>query len=179
MAGFAVRPIREDERDALVRRVHERWGSATVISGGRSHLVASLPSLVAADGDRWRGMALYRMAGGACELVLLEAFEPGEGVGTALLSAVADVARSAGARRLWLVTTNDNVEALRFYQRRGMHLVRVRAGAVDRARERLKPEIPLRGRHGIPLRDELEMELRFDRDAGRPSSLRDPQAGGR
>ena len=76
-----------------------------------------------------------------------------------LLSAVQDIAREAGCARLWLVTTNDNVEALRFYQRRGFRLTALRPGAVDSSRESLKPEIPSSGFFGIPLRDELELEL--------------------
>jgi len=60
--------------------------------------------------------------------------------------------------RLWLVTTNDNVDALRFYQRRGFCLVCVHRGAVDHSRAHLKPEIPLAGNNRIPLRDELELE---------------------
>ena len=65
----------------------------------------------------------------------------------------------AGCTRLWLVTTNDNVDALRFYQRRGFRLARLRAGAVDESRATLKPEIPTSGSYGIPLRDELELEM--------------------
>jgi ribosomal protein S18 acetylase RimI-like enzyme len=63
-----------------------------------------------------------------------------------------------------VVTTNDNVEALRFYQRRGFRLVLIRAGAVDRSRERLKPEIPKTGAYDIPLRDEVELEMTLTRD---------------
>jgi hypothetical protein len=69
------------------------------------------------------------------------------------------LARDAGCTRLWLITTNDNVDALRFYQRRGFRLAALHAGAVDRSRTRLKPEIPEIGDHGIPLRDEIELEL--------------------
>jgi hypothetical protein len=104
-------------------------------------------------------MAAYRFADGACELVVLEAFEPGQGTGTALLEAVLEAARGAGAHRLWLITTNDNTDALRFYQRHGLRLVRLHSGAVTAARELLKPEIPLLGNHGIPIRDEIELEI--------------------
>ena len=99
------------------------------------------------------------MEGDECELVVLEAFEKGRGIGTALLDATTDVARKAGCRRLWLVTTNDNLDALRFYQRRGLRLVRLWVDAVTEARLKLKPEIPLVGDHGIAIRDELEFEL--------------------
>ncbi|MGD8245715.1 MAG: hypothetical protein PVG25_02965 [Anaerolineae bacterium] len=65
-------------------------------------------------------------------------------------------------QRIWLITTNDNLAALRFYQRRGFSLVAVHPGAVDQART-LKPEIPAIGHSGIPIRDEIELELPLDR----------------
>ena len=58
-----------------------------------------------------------------------------------------------------MVTTNDNLDALRFYQRRGFRLDRLRPGAVDVSRDTLKPEIPRTGEHGIPLRDEVELVM--------------------
>ena len=72
----------------------------------------------------------------------------------ALIEAVVSTVAAQGGRELWLVTTNDNVDALRLYQRRGFHLARLDSGAIDRARD-LKPTIPLLGRYGIPMRDEL------------------------
>ena len=79
-----------------------------------------------------------------------------------VLAAPADIARGLNSRCLWLVTSNSNVAALRFYQRRGMRLVRVWTDALTRARQEFKPEIPLIGDHGIPIRDELELELKLD-----------------
>lgn len=93
-----------------------------------------------------------------CEILTLHAGEQWHGAGTALIEAVGQLARRQGCARLWVITTNDNVDALRFYQRRGFCLVRVHRGAVDRSRARLKPEIPLVGAYGIPLRDEIELE---------------------
>ena len=158
-AAHTIRPLRDDEREELARVVAESWGSSSIVSRGAVHDVRDLPCLVATDGSRWLGVAVYRFGDGECELVLMEAFERGCGTGTALLDAVVETARAAAAKRLWLVTTNDNLDALRFYQRRGMHLVCVRPGAVTKARQLLKPEIPLVGNHGIPIRDELELEL--------------------
>lgn len=76
----------------------------------------------------------------------------------ALIEAIGQLARRQGCTRLWVITTNDNVDALRFYQRRGFCLVRVHRGAVDGSRASLKPEIPPVGAYGIPLRDEIELE---------------------
>ncbi len=74
------------------------------------------------------------------------------------LPALVAVRRDAGCRRVWLTTSNDNLEALRFYQRRGLRIVAVHRGAIDRARE-LKATIPLVGRHGIEIHDEIELAI--------------------
>ena len=76
------------------------------------------------------------------EILTLHAADPWQGAGTALIAAARTVAGAIGADRLWLITTNDNLDALRFYQRRGLRLVRLHAGAVDRSRAALKPSIP-------------------------------------
>jgi ribosomal protein S18 acetylase RimI-like enzyme len=76
-------------------------------------------------------------------------------VGTRLLDAVED---RTGAQRLWLVTTNDNLDALRFYQRRGFRISEVRPGASDEARRTLKPSMSEVGNFGIPIRDEIVVE---------------------
>jgi GNAT superfamily N-acetyltransferase len=160
-----IRPIVDGERPELGRIVAERWGAPIVTSRDRVHDVASLPCLLAVNpqGGSWLGVAGYSIAGTECELVLLDAFERYGGVGTALLWAVIAEARRVNCARLWLVTTNDNLDALRFYQRRGMRLIRVWPDATTRARAKLKPEIPLIGDYGIPLRDELELEMALHR----------------
>jgi ribosomal protein S18 acetylase RimI-like enzyme len=84
------------------------------------------------------------------------------GIGTALIDAVRDVAERAGCTRLWLVTTNDNLDALRFYQRRGFVLAALHRDAIEAART-LKPGIPAVGEYGIPIRDEIEMEMALEK----------------
>jgi ribosomal protein S18 acetylase RimI-like enzyme len=106
------------------------------------------------------GIATYRFADGACELVTLDSMIEGIGVGTALIEAVRGAARAAGCTRLWLITTNDNLSALRFYQKRGFQMVAVYPNALDESRK-LKPEIPLMGEDAIPIRDEIELDMRL------------------
>src|SRR6185436_2824568 len=122
------------------------------------------PALVAVspEGDNAGGIAgvlTYDIVGAECEILTLHAAAQWGGAGTALIDAVRTVAARAGCRTLWVLTTNDNVDGLRFYQRRGFRLSALRPGAVDDSRRSLKPEIPEAGAHGIPLRDELELEL--------------------
>jgi ribosomal protein S18 acetylase RimI-like enzyme len=118
--------------------------------------VLDLPGLVAERGGVRLGLLMYRPAHGGAELEAIATGEPHAGVGTALVEAIRR--QLAGQGRLWLVTTNDNLDALRFYQRRGFTLVALRPGAVVVGRE-LKSSIPAVGAYGIPLRDELELEL--------------------
>ena len=91
----------------------------------------------------------------------IRSLQEGRGVGRALLDAIRDTAVEAGCTRLWLVTTNDNLRALELYQRWGMEIVAFHRHAMTKARLHLKPSIPKRGAHGIPIAHELELELRF------------------
>jgi ribosomal protein S18 acetylase RimI-like enzyme len=128
-------------------------------SRGRVYDAAALDGFIAEDDGDWIGYATFEVMGEAMEIAVLESRGLGSGAGSALLAACVDVARSRGLRRLWLITTNDNTDALRFYQRRGFVLVALHRDAVSRARDELKPDIPVVGRHDITLRDEVEVEL--------------------
>jgi len=118
------------------------------------------PALLAVDdAGTLAGVLTYVMDGTACEILTLHATRQWQGTGTALVAAVRSLAGEAGCRRLWLITTNDNVDALRFYQRRGFRLTALHSDAVTASRQSLKPEISETGAHGIPIRDELELSL--------------------
>ena len=136
--------------------------SLRVARGGE--LVAPLdhPMLIAETGaGPPAGLLTYIERERDCEILTLHAVRPWAGAGSELIAAIRDLAASRGCRRLWVVTTNDNVDALRFYQRRGFRLAALRPGAVDESRRSLKPEIPEAGDYAIPLRDELELEIRL------------------
>ena len=163
-----VRPPGDDERREVFALWTERWGSPRVVSRGRMHEPLGYPMLVAAGPDGIAGALTYDVRDGEMEAVTVDAFIEGAGAGRALIEAAAAEARRLGCRRLWLITTNDNTPALRFYQRCGMTLAALRRDAVAESR-RLKPEIPETGLDGIPIRDELEFELQLD--GGSPAEL--------
>lgn len=155
-----VRAVRDGERAWLRSAFVQRWGDEIVAGRGRVWTPHELPAVVAVDdaGERV-GFATYAVEGAVAELVSIDALRTGAGVGRALLDAVAEAAQAAGAERLLVMTTNDNLVALRFYQRAGFRLAELRPGAVDEARATLKPSIPERGDDGIPLRDEIDLVL--------------------
>jgi len=155
-----VRPLEDGDRPWAISVLRRSWASSRVVSRGRVRDARSLPGFVARwEGDR-AGLVTWAAEEADCEVVTLDSLLPGRGIGRALLEAAAAEARQRGCRRLWLVTTNDNTPALRWYQRLGWDLVALHRGAVVEAR-RLKPEIPELGLDGIPIRHELELELRL------------------
>ena len=159
LVSFGLRPTEERDREWVRALVAEHWGADFVVVHRTVYRPHELPGFVAEDAHgQPLGLATYTIADRACELVTLNSLRERVGVGTALLDAVAGAARAAGCVRMWLIATNDNAHALAFYQKHGMRLVAVNRGAVDRSRS-LKPSIPLVGAGGIPIRDEIELEL--------------------
>lgn len=158
MKIHSVRDLRADDGDWVIGLLTKRWGSARIVTRGRLHHADKLPGFVVESEDELIGLVTYRIDGTECEIISLDSLVERQGVGVRLLSRVREVAVEAGCNRLWLITTNDNIPAQRFYQKRGFRLVAVHKNAIDHARK-LKPEIPGVGQNGIPIRDEIELEM--------------------
>jgi ribosomal protein S18 acetylase RimI-like enzyme len=154
-----VRPLGPGDRAWAAGLLEEHMGSSRVARLGELLEPLELPGLVAERPGERLGLLTYNVHGDQFEVLSLHCRVENAGAGGALLEAAAALAAERGCRRLWLVTTNDNLHALGFYQRRGLHLCALHAGAVDRDRA-LKPEIPrVNPANRIPLRDLLELEL--------------------
>jgi ribosomal protein S18 acetylase RimI-like enzyme len=140
--------------------LNEQFGSTRVVSRGVLHLADELPGFIACYEGSPAGLLTYHVEADELEVVTLHTARSGVGLGSRLLETARAEARVLGCRRMWLVTTNDNIPAARFYERRGFSLVAVHRDAVTEAR-RIKPEIPQRGVGGTPIRDEIEFEVRL------------------
>jgi ribosomal protein S18 acetylase RimI-like enzyme len=156
--GLEVRPVGASDRPWVEKLIREHWGADIVVAHGEVYRPVELPAVVAMAGGDRVGLLSYQIDGAWCEIVTLDSLREGAGVGTALVDSVREIALEHGCARLWLITTNDNLHALGFYQRRGFELVAVHRNALERSRA-LKPEIPLVGSDRIPLRDEIELEM--------------------
>jgi len=161
MTEFAIRPVKPSDREWISQLIAERWGSEVVVVHDTVYTPADLLGFVAIEENNRIGLITYQLENGECEVVTLDSIHASIGVGSGLLDEVRRAAKEAGCRRLWVITTNDNLEALRFYQRRGFSLVAVHKDAVEKAREK-KPQIPQFGKNGIPIRDEIELEMKLD-----------------
>jgi ribosomal protein S18 acetylase RimI-like enzyme len=155
MGQVTIRAFTDADRPWAERLLGENFGGRLQVRLGAVIDPLACPGLVAEREGEPVGIVAYEADGDDVEVVYIEVTAKQGGIGTRLLDALE--ARTE-ARRLWLVTTNDNLDALRFYQRRGFRIAQVRPGAVDEARKSLKPAIAEVGSFGIPIRDEIVLE---------------------
>ena len=153
-----IRRLTSDDLPRLRQFWKKHWGDEFVVAHGVIYHPDTLDGFVALENDEWVGEITYTVSGTTCEIVSLDSLREGQGIGTKLIDAVVDEARKRNCRRIFLITTNDNLHALGFYQRRGFELARIHRHAMDETRK-LKPIIPLIGMNNIPLRDEIELEI--------------------
>lgn len=156
MGEVQVRDVVPEDGDWLRRTLDEEMAGTVHVRRGEAVDMLAHPALVAELDGHPAGVLVYLLHTETCELALLLSLQEGRGVAQALVAALR--ARADGRRCISVTTTNDNLRALGFYQRQGFRLRELRVGAVDETRRTLKPEIPLES-DGIPLRDELELEL--------------------
>ena len=155
---ISIRRLTIDDLPRLRQVWKENWGDEFVVAHGVTYYPDTLDGFIALDGDEWIGEITYTFSEDECEIVSLDSARQGMGVGTMLIQKVVEEAREKGCRRIFLITTNDNLNALGFYQKRGFELVAVHRGAINESRK-IKPGISLIGANNIPLRDEIELEM--------------------
>ena len=157
LRNLHIRDVITQDRDWIVEVIIDAWSSTRVVSRGVIHEVEGLPGIIATRGDEKIGLLTYNITDTNIEIVTLNSLIMREGVGTALIHRVEEIARSKGCARIWVVTTNDNTGALHFYQNLSFQIAAIYKNAIDVYRK-LKPEIPLVGTNGIPILDEIELE---------------------
>ena len=156
--NFAIKRVTESDKP-WVLEVVRHWGADFIVSRGRKIYPTEIDGFYAEDENGEKvGLVTYEITSFQCEVVTLDAFRKFCGIGTALLKAAADDARARNCKRLWLITINDNLDAIRFYQKRGMTIAAIHINALEQSRK-LKPSIAKIGMHGIPMRDEIEFEM--------------------
>jgi ribosomal protein S18 acetylase RimI-like enzyme len=155
--NIQIVPVEAGDRKWMTGLIKARWGEERVVTHGFAFRPAELPGFVAYLGQERVGLLTYNVDPDSCEIITIDSLRPRRGIGSKLLDAMKGFCHTAGCRRLWLITTNDNLDALRFYQKRGFVLMALHKNALEVSRV-MKPIIPTIGREGIPLRDEIELE---------------------
>ncbi|CAM5197184.1 Acetyltransferase (GNAT) family protein OS=Ureibacillus acetophenoni OX=614649 GN=SAMN05877842_1205 PE=4 SV=1 [Ureibacillus acetophenoni] len=134
--------------------LEEHWGSAEMVISTGIYQCDQLDGFIFEEDNEIIGLVTYVIKDHELEVISLDSIQEGKGIGTSLMEKVENVAKQKGIQIVSLVTTNDNLHALKFYQKRGYRITNVIPDAVNRARK-IKPSIPLIGNEGIPLNDEL------------------------
>lgn len=135
------------------------WGGEPLVIRGKKYYPSALEGLIVHNPENEVvGFLSYDIQGQTCEIIVFEIFEKFKGIGTLVLNKLKKIAKQKGCDRLYLMTTNDNLEALRFYQKRGFCICGIHVDSVKISRK-IKPKIGLTGDYGIPVRDEIDLEL--------------------
>ena len=150
--------IGELSRGQVIGFFNFHWGSSEMVISSGIYDCSELDGFIVVNAENnIIGLITYIITNNECEIISLDSIEEGKGIGSLLVQEIENLAVKKKCKRLKLITTNDNLLALRFYQKRGFHLSKIFINAVEKARK-LKPEIPLIGHDGIPIRDEIELE---------------------
>ena len=160
MTTFQIRPINQTDKEWVHALFKKEWAGPVMITRGKIHDAGEYPGFIALDEGKRTGLVTYHIDGKECEITSMNSLAEGKGIGRALVDEVRKAAVLKRCKRLFLVTTNDNTRALRFWQKYGFTLIALYANVMGKYR-RLKPEISLTGNDGIPIRDEIELELRL------------------
>ncbi|AIC93312.1 GNAT family N-acetyltransferase [Shouchella lehensis] len=154
---MVIREINQDNRTDVEAFFRQQWGSSLMVVASGVYDCSELDGFVALDETgNIIGLLTFAYHNGQMELISLDSVKEGVGVGTSLLETFENDAKEKNIKAIHLVTTNDNVHALAFYQKRGYVLHKLHKEAVKKARL-LKPEIPSIAENGIPIRDEIEL----------------------
>ena len=147
--------IRKLAKEMITEFFSKNWGSPQMVISSGIFQCDELDGFAVLDeNNRIIGLITYIMDQSECEIISLDSLVENKGIGSKLIQEVENIAKKNNVSKIKLVTTNDNVHALAFYQKRGYQLAELLVDAVDLARN-MKPEIPLVADNGIPIRDEL------------------------
>ena len=142
----------------LIEFVEDNWGANFVISRGKAHSINNLENFVVKENNSIIGLITYYIKDNECEIVTIDSIIENQGIGSNLIEIVINIAKNKGCKRVWLITTNDNTRAIRFYQKRGFNMINLYPNALEESRK-LKPQIPLLGFDDIPIKHEIEFEI--------------------
>jgi len=152
---YIQKTIKDNE---AVSEIIKGWGSDILVSRGKTYKTEDLEGILTYKKNKIIGLGLYYIKNNECEIVLLETFIQKKGIGTQIIEKIKEIAKLNNCKRIWLITSNDNIDAIKFYQKRGFNIANFYKNAMDKSRE-LKPTIPLIGNYEIPIKDEIEFEI--------------------
>ncbi|WPK10776.1 GNAT family N-acetyltransferase [Lysinibacillus louembei] len=148
--------ITTENRSRVIDFFQEHWGSPEMVISSGVYDCSNLDGFIFEENNRILGLVTYVFHEKEVEVISLDSIVEGKGIGSCLMKEVEHFVQQQGIATISLVTTNDNLNALKFYQKRGYKLDAIFPNAVKQARK-IKPSIPLVGYNGIPITDEIRL----------------------
>lgn len=158
-----IEKITDKNRKQVNDFIIQHWYTTKMVICGKIIDLSEAEGFVFIDETKIIGLITYIIYGEVLEILSLNSIYENQGIGTVLLNKVIGEAENHSCRRIVLITTNDNINALRFYQKRGFEMIQLFYNSVEKSRK-LKPEIPLIGDNNIPLKSEIQMELQMKKN---------------
>lgn len=155
------RKLQNNDKEWAAKFIQDHWISDIVVVHKTVYYPVKLKGFLAEYKSEKIGLVTFKIVNKNCEIVTLNSIRENKGVGTRLVKKIIGLARKEKCKKVWLMTTNDNIKAIYFYQKLGFQLLKVYPNAVEESRK-FKPDIPESGENGIPIRDELEFCLDID-----------------
>lgn len=147
-------------RERVNHFICEHWYSTDMIIRGEIVDMSKVDGIIALENEEIMGLLTYRICNKICEITSLDSLVEGKGIGTTLIKRAIGIARECGCQKIIVVTTNDNIVAIRFYQKRGFDMAGFYRNSLADSRK-IKASIPFVGDNGIPLKHEIEFEISF------------------
>jgi len=155
--GIQIRKINNSDLEWIRNLFIAEWSGDFIIGAGKIHRPENLEGFIAEEDGEKVGLATFDARNNKIELVSINSLKPGKGIGTMLINEIIKTAKVRNIKKIFLVTTNDNLNAMKFYQKNGFRFVKVHPDAIAEARK-IKPQIPEIGEDGIPIKDAIELE---------------------
>lgn len=141
---ITIKTVNKEDKNTVEKILKDRWGSTKIVYQGKVFFANQLPGFLAVADNHAVGLITYKIKGKFCQIITLDALLKRKGIGTALINRLKKEGEKEGWKKIKVVTTNDNLDGLRFYQRRGFVLKKIYSQAVNQSRK-IKQEIPLIG----------------------------------
>lgn len=161
MIPIIIKNAGSEDKQWVKQILIKYWSSVFIVTQGKIHKADEYKALIACYEKLRTGLLVYHINNSEIEIISLSSEIEKLGIASSLLDYLIKLGCQNNCKRIKLITTNDNIKALRFYQKRGFILSNIYINAVNEVSRKLKPEIPLKGMNGIPIRDEIELEYQL------------------
>lgn len=129
----------------------KNWGNTSMVYNRELYNLESLDYIEEYHDSSFGGIITFFEKDHSIHIVSLDTVMSNQGIGTSLLNSLTELAVKRHKSAIYVETTNDNCDAIRFYQTHDFDIYDLQLNEVAIQRK-LKPSIPLIGCYNIPIK---------------------------